>query len=232
MKRLTISILILIAILFAGCSSIPKDYNPPQYRQIAVFGTYVMPVNYNIGSKEDLKDAITEGIVEALADVIAGDYPEWRTTSELARVCSRCGYDVYLVAPNKYFEQRKDKVDVAHQKRFEGWTKDDYFGYIGQMKSMVLKTMEPTAYIICRQTEAKQKEDSYTVEMRRWKNDRLIFSMSYSYFMKNYGEFFCGADVGEPDETPREEHIIIDGKSGKDSADNNSDPGGKGSRIE
>lgn len=235
MKKTIVAIALIFALVFAGCSVIPEDYRPPRYRKIAIIGTYIAPMDYDIDDREDLEDAVTDGILEGIADVISGNYPEWRSTSELARLCVRCGYDVYLVAPEEYFEQRKEDVDVQHQRRFEGWVDDDYWDYIGQMKGIISEAMEPTAYIICKQDDPEEEIDDFTVEMRHWDNNNRIFSMSYGYFMDNYGEFFCGADVGEDVPQPETEPKIIDGKGKKDEPEVGSDyddTDGKGSQIQ
>ena len=234
MKQYIIAPLIMLGVLFISCSMIPDDYHPPTFRKIAVLGTWVAPMDYDIDSREDLEDAITDGIIEGIADVLLGDYPEWRTTSELARICTRCGYDVYLVAPDNYFEERKENVEVAHQMRYEGWLEDDYRDYIRQMKNLISEPMEPTAYILCKQIDTNDDEEEFTLEMREWNGDRIIFSMSYGYFTKHYGEFFCGADVGEEVPPIETEPKIIDGKgkNGDPEDESNSDNNSKGSRIQ
>ncbi len=222
MKKILIVSAIAV-LLSMACSTIPKDYRPPEYRKIAVFGTLSAPVDYDIDSKGDLVESLVEGLVEGIVDAISENYPEWRTTGELARICTRCGYDVYLVAPEDYFEQRKNKVDVAHQKRYEDWVDSEPYRYRSQMKSLIGEHMEPEAYIMCRQLDPDDDEESFTVEMRRWRNDKMIFSMSYGYFLKHYNEFFCGADIEDPQ--PEEAKEIEE-----DEEDTGIEPG-KGDRI-
>ena len=216
MRRYSLNVL-FIAVFILSCSPIPKDYNPPDYHKIAVIAIYPSQIEYDIDSKEDLVEAVAEGLMDDIIEALSGDYPEWTVTSELARISTNCGYNVYLVGPDDYFEERKERVDVAAQKRYEGFIPGDYRDYIYQMKSLIGRHMAPTAYLTGRQDDDDRK--SFWLEMRRWDNDERIFSMSFSYFMRHYNEFYCGADVeesmeeeGKPDGTSEE---VIDPETGK-----------------
>jgi len=229
MKRLFVVLAFISVLVFASCSSIPQNYHPPEYRKIAVFASFVPPVEYDIDSKDDLVEAIADGLIDDVADVLSGDYPEWRTTSELARLCSRCGYDVYLVAPEDYFEDRQGPVEVAHQKRVGGWIEDNYWDYIRQMKSQIGEYMEPEAYILCKQVGSESDDEDFYVVMHRWNGDKQIFTMSYDYFMRNYNDFFCGADVEEAVAPVESEPKVTDTKKSPDSEPDDSE--GKGERV-
>ena len=194
MKRYVVirpfALLTILTIFVLSCSQIPEDYKPPQYRKIAVFAIYPKIEEIDLGSSPS--EAIG-GIATGILSAIVGDYPEWEATSQLSLVSVRCGYDVYLVGPDDYFENRKSKVEVQHQKRFDEGLPGDYKSYVKKMKSLIGKNMQPIAYL-CGYVESSD-DDNIWIEMRRWEDDNLLFKMNYNYFMKHYSEFFCGADM-------------------------------------
>ncbi|MCK5833426.1 hypothetical protein KAH81_07135 [bacterium] len=182
-------IVVLASLLGLSCSQIPEDYTPSQYNKIAVFAVYQEFEEIDIDSGKDL----IESIVKIVGEAIVGDYPEWDATSEMALISVRCGYDVYLVGPEDYFDDRNNAVEVQHQKRYMSAIPDDYNKYIREMKSMIGPNMQPVAYLTGYILD--NETDDIQIEMRRWETDRKIFSMNYKYFLKHYNEFYCGADI-------------------------------------
>ena len=194
MKKLLNLSLLFAAIFAISCSQIPEDYTPSQYNKIAVFAIYPEVEEIDVDSAEDL----IKSIVDIIGEAIAGDFPEWEATSDLALISVRCGYDVYLVGPEDYFEDRKNDVEVQHQKKYMDIVPDNYDRYIRKMKSMIGKNMQPVAYLTGYFSDNDGDDgddDDIQIEMRRWDTDRVIFSMDYDYFRIHYNEFFCGADI-------------------------------------
>jgi len=212
MKKYYAIVIVLLVILALSCSQIPKNYNPPQYRKLAVIAPFPAEREINIGSAQEAMETIVEAVTY--------NYPEWSVTSELARISMRCGYDVYLLAPEAYFENRKVAVMVNHQKRYEGFMPDNYWDYVNQMKLLIGESMEPVVYLTGYQ-DAEDKNE-FWLEMRRWDSDKKIFSMSYATFADRYDEFYCGADA-EQEPTEKEETEL---KPDTDESD-----GSKGGRV-
>ncbi|HHS50129.1 MAG TPA: hypothetical protein ENN07_03345 [candidate division Zixibacteria bacterium] len=190
MKKTVLAVLIATIILAAACSQMPKDYHPPTYRKIAIFAIYPGVESVEVSSFGGfLKD-----VALTLAEDLLEGNPHWDATSELALIATRCGYDVMLVAPDLYFDSRKREVEVQSEHIWDDFMPDNFQQYIRKSKSQVRGDMAPEAYLTGF-VDLNDSDKKIRIEMRRWSNNKRIFQMDYDYFMKHYGEFFCGADV-------------------------------------
>lgn len=185
MQKIILS-LIILALIALSCSSIPKNYKPPEYKKLGIIA--IFPATETFDRDMGIGDVLSD-ILESLNE----ENRSWDVTSDLARISMRCGYEVYLLAPDSYFEERKQKIDVTTQRRYDGFIPFNYMDYVHKMKSLVGEYTRPKAYLTGYQDSKDEKV--FHLEMRRWDNDKLIFSMDYDYFMRHYNEFFCGADV-------------------------------------
>ncbi len=190
MKKCIVLILAAMLLLAMSCSQVPKDYKPQSYKKLAVFAVYPATEEVEIGSVGDVFKEIVTGIAEALLE----DDPAWLATTELAVISSRCGYDVYLVGPEDYFDNRDREPEVVFQQRYSDNLPDDYASYRHKSKTYIPANIAPDAYLTGFAT--KNGDDEHvTIELRKWVGDKVLFRMDYDYFLKHYNEFFCGADI-------------------------------------
>jgi len=180
---------VFITLLLVSCSMIPKDYEPNQYRDLVIIAMYPEIEEVDISDMTEVIDALVSDVAEGILDVSH----HWDITTDIAQTAIRCGYNVYLIAPQDYFNYNTEPLELAGQRIFEGWVSDYYSLYIEEMKDLWSGPNQPVAYITGKQDPENDK--IFWIEMRHWDNDKKIFKMTDKTFFNNYNEFFCGADI-------------------------------------